>query len=271
VRTRLLVVALLAAAALVPAGAAPAAQAPLSTLKLLQFNVLQGATGGRGKGVVAVIKDSGADVVTLDEVNSKSVWDEIVAGTGFHGMWVQGNDGYSVGILSRFPLQSCTQYLQPPIHHAAYGCRIKINKTSWWVFGAHLYGFDELVRSQEMALIMAQMAKHPRLPVVLAGDLNAQTPGENEQKTLLVIPNLLNAGWIDSFRELYTIQQSPGFTITPPPYGQWERRIDYVFHSKLARAVSAQVISSVSGYTWPSDHAALSVRLVNRPPLPRAG
>jgi hypothetical protein len=58
-------------------------------------------------------------------------------------------------------------------------------------------------------------------------------------------------------------------TISAPPYGTWEARIDYVFHSKLARAKSARVIRSVPGYTWPSDHGALLVTLapLRRHPL----
>jgi endonuclease/exonuclease/phosphatase family metal-dependent hydrolase len=264
-----LVVALLAVlvAATSVAAAAPheSVQAPLSTLNLLQFNVLEGATGSRTAPVIAAIKTSGADVVTLDEVKVKSVFDQMAQATGFYSMWVPGNDGYSVGILSRFPLRNCQPYVQSPIRHAAYGCRVQIGRKSWWIFGAHLYCCDENVRAQEIAFLISEMKKHPRLPVVLAGDLNAQTPGENEQKLLLVIPMLRTAGYIDSYRELRTAQQNPGFTITPAPYGQWERRIDYVFHSAAARAVAARVVSSVPGFTWPSDHAALHVKLVDRP------
>jgi endonuclease/exonuclease/phosphatase family metal-dependent hydrolase len=240
-------------------------QPSVATLKLLQFNVLEGAVGRRADAVVAVIKASRADVVTLDEVNDKDTFQRMAASTGFHSRWVRANDNYSVGILSRFPLRGCASYLQPPIRHAAYSCRIAIGRTNWWIFGTHLYCCDEVVRSQEIALLVAQMKKHPRDPVVLAGDLNAQTLGENEQKLLLVIPMLKKAGYIDSYRELRTARQDPGYTITPPPYGQWERRIDYVFHSRAARAVAARVISTVAGYTWPSDHAAVYAQLINRP------
>ena len=79
---------------------------------------------------------------------------------------------------------------------------------------------------------------------------------------MLVIPEILQAGYIDSFRQLHPlVGQSPGFTIAASPYGTWEARIDYVFHSNLARATSARVIRSVPGYTWPSDHGALLVTL----------
>jgi endonuclease/exonuclease/phosphatase family metal-dependent hydrolase len=274
--------ALLAAAALAScvSGAAVSApqhvgatQPPRSILNLLQFNVREGATDGRWSAVAAVIKASGADVVTLDEVNVKSIFGQIAAATGFHAFWVPGNDGYSVGILSRFPIRRCLQYLQPPIRHAAYGCRIPIAGTNWWIFGAHLYCCDEAVRLQEAELLISEMKKHPGNPVVLAGDLNSQTPGENDPADgpTLVIPKLLSAGYIDSYRELYTLQQSPGFTIASPPYGQFHRRFDYVFHTPNARAVTAQVIGSIADFTWPSDHAALHVTLVNRPakPAPR--
>jgi endonuclease/exonuclease/phosphatase family metal-dependent hydrolase len=247
------------------------AQLPVSTLKLLQFNVMEGAEGGRWAAVAAVIKASGADVVTLDEVTDKDIFQQIVAATGFrHSVWIKANDSYSVGILSRFSIPRCFYYLQAPIRHAAYGCRIPIAGTNWWVFGTHLYCCDEAVRIQEAGLIISEMKKHPRDPVVLAGDLNSQTPGENDPADgpTLVIPRLRNAGYIDSWRELYTLQQNPGFTIAAPPYGQFHRRFDYVFHNRNARAAAAQVISSVTGFTWPSDHAALYVRLTNRAAKP---
>jgi endonuclease/exonuclease/phosphatase (EEP) superfamily protein YafD len=250
-----------------PANPGTDAARHLSTLRLLQFNVLNGATGGRAAGVAAVIKASGADVVTLDEVNVRDIFNQIAASLGFHSYFVPGNDGYSVGILARFPIRRCFSYTQAPIQHAAYGCRIAIQETNWWIFGAHLACCDqETVRSQEAGLLISKMNEHPSDPVVLAGDLNSQTPGENDQTPLLVIPSLRRAGYIDSFRELFTIQQDSGFTVSAPPFGTWERRLDYVFHNRRARATSARVISSVSGYTWPSDHAALAVKLINRPP-----
>jgi endonuclease/exonuclease/phosphatase family metal-dependent hydrolase len=266
----LLVVAGCAAATALHVGRASSAVPPApSQLRLLQFNVRNGATDGRAAGVAAVIEASGADVVTLDEVNVKDIFKQIAAAVGFHSYYVPGNDGYSVGILSRFPIRRCFSYTEAPIQHAAYGCRIPIRGTNWWVFGAHLACCNqEAVRSQEAALLLAKMREHATSPVVLSGDLNSQTPGENDQTPLLVIPLIKQAGYIDSFRELYTVQQNAGLTVTAPPFGSWERRLDYVFHNRLARAVSARVISAVTGYTWPSDHGALAVTLINRPPKP---
>lgn len=243
---------------------------PVSKLKLLQLNVREGATGGRGAGVAALIKASGADVVTLEEVTVKSIFQQIAVDVGFHGYYVPGVGGWSVGILSRFPLRRCFGYSQAPLQRAAYGCRIPIAGTSWWVFGAHLgSGSDEIARSKEAAFLLTQMNQHKTGPVMLAGDLNSQTPGENDKTPLIVIPMLKNAGYIDSFREVHpSVQQDPGLTITASPYGTWERRIDYVFHNPKARATSARVISSVQGFTWPSDHAALAVTLINRPSPP---
>jgi endonuclease/exonuclease/phosphatase family metal-dependent hydrolase len=243
---------------------------PVSRLKLLQFNVLQGALDGRWPAVAAVIEQSGADVVTLDEVNDEGVFEQIEGATGLHGLWVKANDAYSVGILSRYPLLNCTQYREAPIRHSAYGCRVVVGGKSWWIFGTHLYGFDEGVRTQEVRFLLAQMKPHLSGPLVFAGDFNAHTPGESPRTGLCAIPTLLRGGLIDSYRELRTAQQDPGFTITPPPYGNWERRIDYVFHSPAARAIYARVISSVAGYTWPSDHAALRVTLVAKPSTVRS-
>jgi exonuclease III len=244
------------------------AGASVSTLKLLQFNVLQGATGGRAAGVVAVIKDSGADVVTLDEVNVPKIFDQIAAATQLHSYYVQSRDGYNVGILSRFRLGICTSYIQPPLHHGAFGCPIQIAGTTWWIFGAHLCPCsNENERVQEATFLLSQMKPHTQnaeTPVVLSGDLNSRAPPETSPKPLLVIPLLESSGYVDSFRELHTAQQDPGFTVSSPTYGgYWHHRVDYVFHSADVHATAARVISSVAGYTWPSDHAALYVTLVN--------
>jgi endonuclease/exonuclease/phosphatase family metal-dependent hydrolase len=236
------------------------------TLRLLQLNVLQGATHGRAAAVAALIRSLNPDVVTLDEVNVHSIFNRIATRTGMYGYWVRANDAYSVGILSRVPLHSCTPYRQAPIRHAAYGCRVDLGGRSWWIFGTHLYCCDEKVRSQEVELLISKLNRHRKLPVVLAGDLNSHTPGDPDPApSMLVIPELLRAGYIDSFRELHPAAQDPGLTISAPPYGHWEARIDYVFHSKLARATSAEVVRSVPGYRWPSDHAALWVTLTALP------
>jgi endonuclease/exonuclease/phosphatase family metal-dependent hydrolase len=268
-----LVLAVTAAAVVVAGGAvgvqpspggrkASDAGTPQPALKLLQFNILTGAIGGRAAGVVAVIKASGADVVTLNEASSEETFPEIAAATGFHSVYVRANDGYNIGILSRFPIRICQQFRQPPIRHAAYGCRITIRGTRWWIFGTHLWGWDEAVRMQEISVILKQMNNKRPAPVVLAGDLNTDTPGETGRR-IGVVPMLREAEYVDAFRELHSFQSDPGFTVGVPPFGELKRRFDYVFRSKSARAVAARVISTVAGYQWPSDHAALFVKLVS--------
>jgi endonuclease/exonuclease/phosphatase family metal-dependent hydrolase len=237
-----------------------------STLSLLQLNVRGGATGGRAAGVIAVIKASHADVVTLEEVTVRSIFDQIAAAVGFHRYYVPGVGGWSVGLLSRFPIRACVPYNHPPMQRAAYGCAIRIARTTWWVFGAHLgSGYADTTRTEQAALLLHQMRRHTTGPVVLAGDLNSQTPGENDKTPLIIIPKIKSAGYTDSYREMHpSIEQDPGLTITTPPFGTLERRLDYVFHNERARALSASVISSVRGSTWPSDHAALAVTLTSR-------
>jgi endonuclease/exonuclease/phosphatase family metal-dependent hydrolase len=224
---------------------------------------MTGATNGRAKAVAALIEHVKPDVATLDEVNVHSIFNHIAAMTGMYGYWVHANDHYAVGILSRVPLRNCTPYRQAPIQHAAYSCRVTLGKQNWWVFGAHLACCkNEQKRAQEAAIVISKMNLHPTQPVVLAGDLNSHTPGDPDPPPkMLVIPALLRAGYIDSFRELHPLAQDPGLTVTAPPYGTLEARLDYVFHSKLARARAAKVIRSVPRHRWPSDHAALLVTL----------
>jgi endonuclease/exonuclease/phosphatase family metal-dependent hydrolase len=242
----------------------PAPRPHPNTLRLLQLNVREGATNGRATAVAALIKDVKPDVATLDEVAYRNIFDHIASMTGMYGYWVRANDVFSVGILSRVPLHNCAPYRQKPIQHAAYSCRVRLGKQSWWIFGAHLApgAGAEQRRAQEAAIVITEMNLHRGLPVVLAGDLNSHAPGDPDaMATTLVVPELLGAGYVDAFRELHPVAQDPGLTISAPPYGSWEARVDYVFHSKLARATSARVISSVPGHRWPSDHAALLVSL----------
>ena len=233
-------------------------------MRLLQFNVLDGATDGRSTAVVAVIKASGADVVTLDEVNDPAAFQQIAQATGFHSVYVRANDGFNIGLLSRFPIHACTQFREAPIRHAAYGCRIDISRRSWWIFGTHLYPFDEAVRAQEIQFILKRMNRHLPAPVVLSGDLNTDSPGETYGMGTTVIPLLWRAHYADVFRELHSFQQDPGFTTSTPPYGAEEHRVDYVFRSRLVRSLAARLIDSVDGYQWPSDHKALLVKLAAR-------
>jgi endonuclease/exonuclease/phosphatase family metal-dependent hydrolase len=231
------------------------------TMRLLQFNVLNGATGDRAAAVIAVIKDSGADVVTLDEVNDPATFNRIATATGYHAVYVRANDGYNIGFLSRTPIRTCDQFREAPLRHAAYGCRIKALGRTWWIFGTHLYPFDESVRAQEVKFILSQMRKHNGAPMVLAGDLNSDTPGETDGMGTQVIPILRQAGYSDVFRDLYSFAQDHGFTSSAAPYGAEESRVDYVFRSEQVRSIGARLIDSVQGFVWPSDHKALLVTL----------
>lgn len=157
----LLVVAGCAAGTVLHVSAASSVAPPgPSQLRLLQFNVRNAATDGRA----AVIKASGADVVTLGDVNVKDIFNQIAAAVGFHSYYVPGNDGYSVGILSSFPIRRCFSYTEAPIQHAAYGCRIPIRGTSWWMGAAprlclpqppgarHFRACDQLGRGLHLAV-----------------------------------------------------------------------------------------------------------------------
>ncbi len=260
---KLLFLAVLAALALSTAVAS--ATDPPSRLRVLQFNVLNGATGDRTAAVIAVIKAANADVVTLDEVNDQATFDRIAAATGLHALYARAADGYSVGVLSRYPLRRCSRYQSAPIRHSAYGCRVDLpSGAHWWVFGAHLYPFDEKVRAQEIAYLIAKMRPHLPAPTVLTGDLNTDTPGETNGMGTEVVPLLRAAGFRDSYRDLHAWPQDRGFTAPTPAYGEWEQRVDYVFHSRAARTTSARVVYSVPGYTWPSDHAAVLVGLTTK-------
>lgn len=104
-----------------------------------------------------------------------------------------------------------------------------------------------------------------RLPVILAGDFNADSLGRDGSTAYPLLPA---AGFVDTWAKLHPNTPTGGLTwghdeYLADPGTVFERRIDFVFvHGKGLVPVRSDVIDVTTGLSpsprWASDHAALT-------------
>lgn len=243
-----------------------------SSFRVLVYNIHAGKDAARVDNlerVAAMIAESGADLVLLQEVDSATrrgngidqlAW--LAARTGMHGIfgstieWQGGSFG--LGMLSRYPITDSelvplrTDPLQPRAGYtreprgmlvasiAAPGGPLAIINT-------HLDASREGDwRRQEVAHLLAvtDSLVGSGMRVILGGDLNAR-PSSAELQPLSA------AGLRDSW---LVCGEGPGFTF---PAAAPNRRIDYLFLPPGLVCRQARVLPQQA-----SDHRALLVELV---------
>ncbi|HUF16218.1 MAG TPA: endonuclease/exonuclease/phosphatase family protein [Acidimicrobiia bacterium] len=213
--------------------------------------------------IAAVIEDSGAAVVGLQEVaragllnaNTDLVyllgerlgWEHVVFMGTTDPVW--GN-----AILSRYPLGDVERHLLPrvgtPYQRGYLAAPVATPEGEVLFISTHLQHINDSdthdqdpeadlypVHHEQLAVVIEKWAG--REPAVLVGDLNAR-PGWRQ------VEELLDAGWIDSWA---MAGSGDGYTANAadPRY-----RIDYVFHTPDLTTVDVEVIESQA-----SDHFAV--------------
>ena len=235
-------------------------------VRYMSYNLHQSfGTGGEMdvEAIAAVIEDSGATVVGLQEVaragllnaNTDLVhllgdrlgWEHVV----FHGTTdpVWGN-----AILSRYPLGEAERRLLPrvgtPYQRGYLAAPVATPEGEVLFISTHLQHINDPeahdedpeadlypVHHQQLAVVLEEWAE--RRPAVLVGDLNAR-PGWRQ------VEELLDAGWVDAWAEAGS---GDGYTSNA---ADPRHRIDYVFHTPDLTTVSVEVIESQA-----SDHLAV--------------
>jgi endonuclease/exonuclease/phosphatase family metal-dependent hydrolase len=232
-------------------------------LRFMTFNIQHGQ-GGDGRVDLArtaqVIRDAGADVVGLQEVDrhygSRSGFTDqarwLADALGMHVVYGAAQDHdparrggerrqYGNAILSAFPVADWENiHLPRSGRHEQRGllrARIDVDGVSWQVYATHLQHDDPTER-----LIQARAARHllgtPER-TVLMGDLNAQpTTPEVRALTGLLVDTWAAAG------------DGPGHTSASPTPSQ---RIDYILRSRDTSAPAAGVLTSALA-SIASDH-----------------
>ena len=264
-----------------------------ATLNVMTFNIWN---GGRETGaeigvqrVIDVIRDSGADIVAMQETYGSG---PIIADALGYYFYLRSSN---LSILSRFPIEE-TYPLYRPFHCG--GARIKlgngrhINVFSIWLhyladYWSELHRRTDLTaaqllegereRMEELAEIMKALqplaARSGEEPLLLCGDFNSGshldwTEATKKLHNGYVFPfpqskALQEAGYRDTYREIHPDPAADPCVTWPA----WEQeycvgdRIDFIYaHGPKATAEQARRIHD-HHVRYPSDHAAVVVGL----------
>jgi exodeoxyribonuclease-3 len=208
------------------------------TLKLLSYNIRYGGVG-REILIADVIRDSGADLVVLQEATHPEVVERIAGETGMP-QWGAKPD-YSLGFVSRIPVQHQKWHDLPELRRAFLEIRIE----GATIFGVHLSAihgnWTERRRVRELRALLKSIGHHRDSFHLLTGDFNTLAPGELLDTRRLprklrilawtlggrlrfqTIQIMLDAGYFDGYRSLHT---DDGLTF---PVWDPHVRLDYVF------------------------------------------
>ncbi len=269
--------------------------APVTQLKVLSFNIwVQG--GLSLSNCIEVIRQSGADVVGLQECNQTTV-QTIATNLGFYSL-----PAADCPIVSRYPI------LSSPINATrTVGATIQLSPNQRiHMFSCHLepfpYGPYDLhdgqsvsyVTNQEISLRMPALNQmlsvmQPLIasfePCFLVGDFNAPSHLDYASIPWPTSVACASAGLGDSYRTLHSTNRTfpgpfsytdPGITWTPKtnqePDGVFDR-IDFIHYSLndgVTPANSVELDERNSINPWPSDHRAVLTTFVLTPPTQAA-
>jgi endonuclease/exonuclease/phosphatase family metal-dependent hydrolase len=236
-------------------------------LKVLTYNIHHGRGLDRVldlERIAAIIDESGADVVGLQEVDkhwsARSDWADQPAWfaqrLGTDVAYAANLDlpplnpgelrrQYGTAILSRFPIKDFHNTLLPTYRgHEQRGlleATIDVRGNDLRFADTHLTSYNKAERLDQAKRVVNLLGAS-ELPTVLVGDFNAR-PGALEITTL-------TAHWRDTWTE---VGDGRGYTIKA---NKPTARIDYVLHSGGVLARSAEVIT-----TYGSDHLPVFAEL----------
>jgi len=270
---------------------------PLS-IKTMAWNIWH---GGREDGekagpqrVVEIIRDSGADIIAMQETYGSGEWISEQLGFHFHPR------GTNVSIHSRFPVledisvheafQCVGAVLELPDKRklAFYSIWLPYNKEIWEE-GTRDTNDPESMQAacdasrknleQIWSAIQKRLAgpAYADIPVIIAGDFNSMShldyadPFKDQYGGLVIewptSQILPNAGFLDSWREVHPeVNRQRDRTWTPRFPKQEQDRIDYIYYrGDHLSAIDAQIIDQRTSQ-FPSDHAALVTDFLYSPP-----
>ncbi len=252
----------------------------------MTYNILDGGEDRFDK-LLAVMREADPNIIALQEANDEEILDNLGRELEMQAVLVEGNRGYNLGLLSRYPISEVESPLDPAIFHHGY-LQAKLDTPLGPVKAlvAHLKpGYspaDEEFRQREVAAILAAMQPDFEGLSFLAGDFNTMSPQDVMKledwplhwrvylATLggdigrAAITEVLAAGYTDSYRQLYPpadpnapekSRYQPGYTL--PAYKP-NIRLDYLFTSpRLATHLQSCEVFSSSQAKAASDHLPL--------------
>lgn len=235
------------------------------TLRVLSYNIL---TGGEDRLplIASVIQKQQPDVLALLEANSRSNAEALAHQMDMSLTFGEANERTQTHVawLSRCPVIHAENYPLPIFAKTLLKIEILWEGSPLALFAAHLKAGQDMEndqhRAKEMRVILDMLQSLGEQPHMLVGDLNTIHPtdqpnvsayiasrrakGENKpepQFPRLVIPLLLEAGYVDCYRTLHPM--TSGYTYKLPTPGL---RLDYIFASPLVarRLYECDVVTS---------------------------
>ncbi|MFC1726383.1 LamG-like jellyroll fold domain-containing protein [candidate division KSB1 bacterium] len=258
----------------------------ISGLKVMAFNIWH---GGREHGeivgvnrVIEIIKDSGADIISMIETYGSGA--KIADALGYYFYLRSSN----LSIMSRYPIGETFDIFQPFNSGGAVINLSEEQRINFYTIWLHylpsinldkpgltsdsLIYADNKTRGFQIKAIIKQIRPQlenaDEIPVILAGDFNSESHFDwTEAAARLhkgfivewpVSKAIIDAGMTDSFREIYP---DPVSHIGKTWSTQWQNethiRIDYIYYKgNSLQAVDSRVIDQHK-VKFPSDHAAL--------------
>jgi endonuclease/exonuclease/phosphatase family metal-dependent hydrolase len=238
-------------------------------VRLLTYNVLEGALPDRLAKVLSVLRDARADVVAIQEArhwrrNRREVFRKVCGALRMRGLLFKAASGFDLAVFSRLPIVSHANHgLDTSFLHTAGSVTIMTpGGNELTVFVTHLRP-DYPYRRREAKLVLKRMRPYRKQLCAMCGDLNSLTAGDYLARRLIrrgselrqgprgVIADIERAGWVDCFRLRNPL--APGLTL-----GAARRvaRVDYIFASKpLAERLSACRVLSHPEIARASDHS----------------
>ncbi|MDQ7949224.1 MAG: endonuclease/exonuclease/phosphatase family protein [Pedobacter sp.] len=238
-----------------------AAVASAQTLKIMSYNIHHGADKAEVNtldSIAAFIKNSGADLIGLQEIDSVckrsgnvDQMKRLGELTGFHYAFVRhlAYDGgaYGQGILSRYPISEIKNHRitllkkdGPKDSRALLSVLVALPNKKKLVFASVHFALDvesRLIQSDETINYL----QNKKWPVILTGDLNAEP-------TTQEVLNL----------QRYFAATDPKSLMTYPERGP-KKKIDYVFVSKDFFGSASDVNTYPTNFL--SDHLPLACRV----------
>ena len=240
-------------------------------LKLLTYNVLEGALPERLPAVLRVIASADPDVVAIQEArywrrSRREVFRRVSRHLGMRGVLAQANSGFDVAVFSRLPiLRHANHGLDTIFLHTTLSVALRTpSGQALTLFVTHLRP-DYPSRQREIGLLLQWMRPYRRAHCAMCGDLNSVMAGDPIDRHRIwqdselregpkgVIAAVERAGWEDSFR--LRNPRAPGFTLGA---GRRVARVDYIFASKpLAGALKACRVLRHPELLAASDHSPI--------------
>jgi endonuclease/exonuclease/phosphatase family metal-dependent hydrolase len=226
-------------------------------LRLLSYNVLEGALPDRLPKVLRIIQSAEPDVVAVQEArhwrrNRREVYRHVSRTLGMKGVLLKANSGFDLAVFSRLRLLGHMNHGRDTVFlHTTGAVDLRApSGVTFTLFATHLRP-DYPSRREELKLLLEWMRPYRRRHCAMCGDLNSLTAGDHVARRLIrpdselgrephgIVRAIDRAGWVDCFRQRNPA--APGLTLGR---GRRVARVDYVFASRsLAdRLIGSRVV-----------------------------